>query len=156
MPDKIKLKSYNLACRNYTLFLHTHTEFVQLWVCVCSPEHLQAAAITSWTKWDFQHFLNYHGAAVAIHLIQLQFLRSNPIKNGGARWRRVPPRQEKKKQNTHRNFLWNNRQWRPHQESEQFQNSHYRRWCPARAPSASIKNRFADVNDLFSGWWRCV
>lgn len=50
---------------------------------VCVTELQEPAAITTWTKWDFQHFLNYHGAAVAIHLIPLQFLRSNPIKVDG-------------------------------------------------------------------------
>lgn len=41
--------------------------------------------------------------------------------------------------NMRRNFLRNNRPWRPHQEPEQFQNSHFRSGCCLRAPSVSLQ-----------------
>lgn len=106
--------------------------------CFCdTPMYLmelqEAAVISARTKWDFQHFLNYRRAAVAIHLIQLQFLRSNSIKvagvGGGV----------SAHQNMQCNLLKHNRQWRPHQESKQFQNSHFRSRCPLRAQSVSFE-----------------
>lgn len=133
MLGQIKFRSCNPACRNSassTACLHT------CWICstvsVYITELPEAVAITVWTKWDFEHFLNYHGAAVAIHLIQRQFLRSNSIKADGVGF--------SPEQNEYRNFLRNNRQWRPHQEPKQFQNSHFRSRCPLRAQSHSKWN----------------
>lgn len=119
----MSLKAKKNADSNGTSFprprLHTYSTVSATLMYLMELQ--EAAVISARTKWDFQHFLNYRRAAVAIHLIQLQFLRSNSIKvagvGGGV----------SAHQNMQCNLLKHNRQWRPHQESKQFQNSHFRR-----------------------------
>lgn len=126
------LYNNNAVCRHFLPF----SQFAStLHLQPCIIKLPQAAAITARTKWDFQHILNYHGTALAIRLIQLKFLQSNSIQVDGC----AGVEGYHHGQNMRRNFLWNNRQYKPHQESKQFQNFLFMSRCPPRAQSVSLE-----------------
>lgn len=141
MLVRIKYRCYNLVHRNFSHSLSADIQYIYSAASVYITGLPEAVAITAWTKWDFKRFLNYHGAAVAIHLIRLQFLRCNSIKANGL-GRGISPQI--------RTAIFSEiiDNGGPHQESKQFQNSHFRSKCPLRV---SLRMELQKVRILFVG-----